>query len=91
MSLTSGSLVELTPAMLSDGPWCGGATSRFDADLFRVRKVRVSIRTQVASQLLRGTNPTLFSHPGLARGGERFIPDFSTVFEVSPRNLNLTR
>jgi type II secretory pathway pseudopilin PulG len=88
---TSGSLVELTPEMLQDGPFCGGATSGFDADLFRVRKVRVSIRTQVGSELLRGSNPTLFANPGRARGGERFIPDFRTEFEVSPRNLNLAR
>jgi type II secretory pathway pseudopilin PulG len=88
---TSGSLVELTPAMLRDGPWCGGTTSKFDADLFRVKKVRVSIRTQVASADLRGANPTLFAHPGTSRGGTSFVPDYNTVFEVSPRNLNLAR
>lgn len=89
---TSGSLVELTEAMLSDGPWCGvGGSSQFDADLFRVRKVRVSIRTQAASPAFRGTNTTLFRRAGTARGGERFIPDFATSFEVTPRNLNLAR
>ena len=88
---TSGSLVELTQAMLTDGPWCGAAPSLFDADLFRVRKVRGAIRTQASSPGFRGSNPTLFSRPGTARGGERFIPDFATTFEVSPRNLNLAR
>ena len=88
---TSGSLVELTQAMLTDGPWCGANPSLFDADLLRVRKVRVSIRTQVASPTLRGANTTLFTRPGTARGGERFVPDFSSVFEVAPRNLNLAR
>lgn len=89
---TSGSLVELTGAMLSDGPWCGlGGSSQFDADLFRVRKVRVSIRTQAASPELRGANPTMFVRPGTAGGGERFVPDYATSFEVAPRNLNLSR
>jgi len=92
LPMTSGSLVELTGAMLSDGPWCGvGGSSQFDADLFRVRKVRVSIRTQAASDGFRGSNSTLFMRPGTAQGGERFIPDYATSFEVSPRNLNLSR
>lgn len=88
---TNGSLVELTPAMLTDGPWCGSAPSRFDADLFRVRKVRVSVRAQAASEGFRGVNPTLFARPGKSTGGTRFIPDFSTAFDVAPRNLNLAR
>jgi len=89
---TSGSLVELTGAMLSDGPWCGvGGSSQFDADLFRVRKVRVTIRAEVADASLRGVNPTLFARPGTSTGGERFVPDFTMAFEVTPRNLNLAR
>ncbi len=89
---TSGSLVELTGAMLSDGPWCGvGGSSQFDADLFRVRKVRVTVRTQAGDARFRGVNTTLFAQPGTSRGGERFIPDFAMSFEVSPRNLNLSR
>jgi hypothetical protein len=92
LPLTSGSLVELTGAMLSDGPWCGvGGSSQFDADLFRVRKVRVAIRTQASSGTLRGSNTSLFVRPGTAQGGERFIPDYATEFEVAPRNMNLSR
>ena len=89
---TSGSLVELTGAMLSDGPWCGvGGSSQFDADLFRVRKVRVTIRAEAADASLRGVNPTLFARPGTSTGGERFVPDFGMTFAVTPRNLNLSR
>jgi len=89
---TSGSLVEITEAMLTDGPWCGvGGSSQVDADMFRVRKVRVSIRTQAASDSLRGSNTSLFVRPGTAQGGERFVPDYASSFEVSPRNLNLSR
>lgn len=88
---TSGSLVELTQDMLTDGPWCGSAPARFDADLYRLRKVGVAVRAQVASPTFRGANPTFFRQPGTARGGERYIPDFATTFEVVPRNLNLAR
>jgi hypothetical protein len=89
---TSGSLVELTGAMLSDGPWCGvGGSSQFDADLFRLRKVRVTIRAEAADAQFRGTNSTLFVRPGTSLGGAKSIPDFAMTFEVSPRNLNLSR
>jgi prepilin-type N-terminal cleavage/methylation domain-containing protein len=46
---TTGPWVDLTPSMLSDGPWCGAAPWRFDADLFRVRLVRVSLRLEDVS------------------------------------------
>ena len=88
---TSGSLVELTQQMLIDGPWCGGAPSLFDADLLRVKKVRISLRTQVASPGLRGTNASMFTHPGTSHDADRVVPDFAMVFEISPRNLNLAR
>lgn len=84
------SLVELSPAMLTDGPVCGVGMNQFDADLYRVRKVRVSFRMQVAAQDLRGTGEW-FASPGTARGGTRFAPDYTMSFEVAPRNLNLTR
>lgn len=42
--LGGASLAEVTGAELSDGPFCGIAPNRFDADLLRVRRVRVSMR-----------------------------------------------
>ena len=86
-----GSLAELTEAMLTDGPMCGGGTNQFDADLLRVRKVRVTMRVQAANPRLRGVDTRLFRNPGTSKGGERFVPDYEISFEVSPRNLNLTR
>lgn len=41
---THGPYVELTLDQLTDGPVCGAAPHRFDADLFRVRVVRVTLR-----------------------------------------------
>ena len=29
--------------------------------------------------------------PGNAQGGQRYIPDYRSTFEVTPRNLNLAR
>jgi hypothetical protein len=100
-----GSLVRLTAAMMSDGPWCGGGTNKYDADLLRIRKVRVTLRVQAANPSLRGMDPGsvavggcnpspyagMFMCPGSAPGGERFVPDFTVTFDVTPRNLNLTR
>jgi hypothetical protein len=77
--------------MLTDGPMCGGGTNQFDADLLRVRKIRVTMRVQAANPALRGTDTTLFRNPGTATGGEKFVPDYTISFEVAPRNLNLTR
>jgi hypothetical protein len=63
----------------------------FDPDLYRVRKVRVSIRVQVENDALRGSNTLLFRNPGRARVGSSFVPDYEMAFEVTPRNLNLSR
>jgi len=91
MTPTDGSLVELTADVLSDGPFCGSGPNEFDADLLRVRKVRVSLRVQTASSVFRGADTNLFMKPGSARGGQRYIPDYGLTFEVAPRNLNLAR
>lgn len=91
LAADEGSLARLTPAMLTDGPWCGSGTTAFDADLLRVRKVRVTLRMQVASASLRGTDGNLFANPGANRETAKLVPDYFTRFEVTPRNLNLTR
>jgi hypothetical protein len=91
LAADEGSLAPLPGAMLKDGPMCGGGNNQFDADLLRVRKVRVTMRVQAANPALRGADTTLFKHPGTSRGGEKFVPDYTVSFEVSPRNLNLTR
>ena len=58
--------------MLTDGPWCPSETNtdgddmpnKFDADLLRVRQVRVTLRVQVANEVLRGPAGVLFRHGG---------------------------
>jgi hypothetical protein len=87
-----GSLAALPLAMLrDDAVLCGGGQNQFDADLLRVRKVRVNLRMQAGLASLRGTDTALFRNPGTAKGGERYVPDYRLSFDVTPRNLNLTR
>jgi prepilin-type N-terminal cleavage/methylation domain-containing protein len=97
-----GPLVPISYAELSNGPWCPGMTNdngdelpnRFDVDMLRVRKVRVTVRVQVGDEAMRGANPpgqTLFVNPGTAADGSRYISDQEIRFEVAPRNLNIGR
>jgi hypothetical protein len=89
----SATLVELGSSMLTDGPWCPDPLSpnRFDADLLRVRRIRVSLRVQSALASLRGPAGTLFARGGTARAGDRYVPDLAVQFDVTPRNMNLGR
>jgi hypothetical protein len=85
--------MELTSAMLTDGPWCPDDTrpNRFDVDLLRIRRVRVKLRVQVAPASMRGPAGVLFTRGGTANAGERYVPDQEVSFDVTPRNLNLGR
>jgi hypothetical protein len=91
LAADEGSLAPLPAAILTDGPMCGGGTNQFDADLLRIRKVRVTLKVQAANPALRGTDTRFFVNPGTAKGGEKYVPDFNLSFEVTPRNLNLVR
>lgn len=97
-----GTLVPIPYESLTDGPWCPGVTNdkgaelpnRYDVDMLRVRKIRVTIRVQVGQESLRGANPpgqTLFINPGTSSSGAGYIRDQEIRFEVSPRNLNIGR
>jgi hypothetical protein len=90
---TTTTLVKLTKEQLTDGPWCPDANSpnRFDADLFRIRKIGVRIRLQTGNDSLRGPASALFTYGGTSRGGNKYIPDQEVRFQVTPRNLNLGR
>jgi len=84
-----GRLVELSPAMLTDGPWCGAGDTRFDADLLRVRRLRVSVRVQAGDAAVRGTDPVQFANPGRARRAPFLVSDATIDIDVAPRNLRL--
>ena len=84
-----GVLIELTPGMLTDGPWCGTGDTRYDADLLRVRRMRVSVRLQATDAAARGTDRARFANPGSARRSALFVPDVTVEIDVVPRNLRL--
>jgi hypothetical protein len=91
LTADEGSLAILKPADLNDGPWCGGGDNEFDADLLRVRKIRVTLRMQATNEWLRGSNPLLFRNPGRAKESMTMVPDYEVRFDITPRNLNLIR
>ncbi len=90
---TSTTLVPLTAAELTDGPWCPDATSarRWDADLLRIRRIAVRVRVEAQYAALRGPAGPLFSRAGTSRDANRWLPDQEIRLEVSPRNLNAGR
>jgi hypothetical protein len=81
--------VRLDPAALRDGPWCPDALqgSRFDADLLRVRRVRLRLRVQAAVAAMRGPAGPLFSRGGTSRSADFYVPDQQIVLDMTPRNL----
>jgi prepilin-type N-terminal cleavage/methylation domain-containing protein len=88
-----GTLTALTGAQLSDGPWCPDAANinRYDADLHRIRQIRVTFRVQTGVAVLRGPAGVLFNRAGTGRISTRLVPDQAVQFDVTPRNLNLGR
>jgi hypothetical protein len=86
-------LVRISEAALTDGPWCPdtGSPSAYDADLLRIRRVRVKLRVQVASASLRGPVGTLFLRAGRSTSAERFVPDQQIEFDVAPPNMAFGR
>jgi type II secretory pathway pseudopilin PulG len=85
--------VPLAPALLTDGPWCpdGSASWRYDADLLRVRAVRITVRAEATSAMARGADSRLFVHPGTSRDPLRRVADQQVVLDVVPRALQAGR
>lgn len=81
-------LAPLPLAKLRDGPWCGAGTTVFDADLLRVRLIRVTLRVQATPASLRGTGAA-FASPGTSRSARRYAPDLTITFDVAPPNMVL--
>jgi prepilin-type N-terminal cleavage/methylation domain-containing protein len=82
-----GGLALLTTDLLADGPWCGAGPRQFDADLLRIRRLRVTLRLQASDPAVRGSDPARFRVPGAARRPGGMVPDATVVVDVSPQNL----
>lgn len=89
----NGPLVPLTAGQLTDGPWCPAATApdRYDADLWRIRSLQVTLRVESALDALRGPAGLLFARAGTARAASRYAPDIELRARITPRNLVLAR
>jgi len=90
---TGTTAVRLSSGVLTDGPWCpdGLAPGRYDADLLRVRAVRVTIRAEASSAAVRGLDARWFDHPGRSRDLSAVAADQQVVFDVVPRALQVGR
>jgi hypothetical protein len=72
---------------LTDGPACGEAPHRFDADLLRIRRVAVTVRLETESAEFRGLGPA-FATAGFSRAATKAVPDLQATIEVAPRNMD---
>jgi hypothetical protein len=84
-------LVELMPAMLTDGPMCGDSPNRYDADLLRLRQIRVTLRVQVTAESARGQDAAQHTNPGTANRATVIVADREVTFEVTPPALQAWR
>jgi Tfp pilus assembly protein PilW len=87
VSETTG-LAPLPIASLADGPWCPDTASpnRYDADLLRVRLIRITLRGQAQSTGVRGRVLGWFAHPGEARDLSKWVPDLEVSVDVALRS-----
>lgn len=82
-----GSMTPLDPTVFEDGPWCGSGAEPFDADLLRIRSVRLLLRAQASGPEFRGIDPLLFQNPGTGTTATRLVQDVILQTSVTPRNL----
>jgi hypothetical protein len=82
-------LFPLPRSRFEDGPWCGEGGTRFDADLLRVRLVRIRLRMRATPAAVRGQ----IGHtmPGTSHRPAATVPDLEITFDVAPRNLGVIR
>ncbi len=82
-----GTMAVLGQEIFEDGPWCGTGDEPFDADLLRIRAVRVTARLQAGNPLYRGLDTRWFRNPGMATEAARMVRDFALETSITPRNL----
>jgi type II secretory pathway pseudopilin PulG len=80
-------LAPLPLAAMNDGPWCpdDASPNRWDADLLRIRVVRVALGVQPSSPAVRGStaDPQRLELPLDVR---RWVPDLEVRFDVALRS-----
>jgi hypothetical protein len=89
-ALGPGGLVPAPLAMFTDGPFCGSPPRRFDADLLRIRAVRITIRVQAALDRARGSGPA-FTNAGTADHDLAVVRDYEVTVDASAPNVRAGR
>jgi hypothetical protein len=90
MPVLAGAVVTLAPlatGLFGDGPWCGTGPTPFDADLLRIRAVRVSARLQATNPALRGSDGRWFRVPGTLVDATLAVHDVRVNTTAAPANL----
>jgi hypothetical protein len=88
--LGSSSLVAVPLGQFEDGPYCGVWPQRFDGDLLRIRRVRVTLRAQAGQAQVRGRGAH-FVNAGSSNSELSSVRDFEVTFDVAPRNMTAAR
>lgn len=88
--LGSGSLVAVPLEQFEDGPYCGLWPQRFDGDLLRIRRVRVTLRAQAGQAQVRGRGAH-YVNSGSSNSELSSVRDFEVTFDVAPRNMAAAR
>jgi prepilin-type N-terminal cleavage/methylation domain-containing protein len=81
-------LVPLPLDHFTDGPWCGAGGIEFDADLLRIRRVKVTLTLQASSRSMRGRGAGFVSSGTNVSAWNR-LADLVVVIDAEPRNLRL--
>jgi hypothetical protein len=83
----------LDPGVLQDGPWLSDEPGAppFDADLLRIRRIRVLLRVQAVLAAMRGPAGPLFTRGGTATSPLRYAPDQELQFDIALRNVKTDR
>ena len=85
-----GALAPAPLEMFTDGPFCGIPPRRFDADLLRIRAVRITIRVQASLERARGSGPG-FTNSGHSDSDLSAVRDFEITVDAAPPNLRAGR
>jgi len=86
---TGGTFVAIPLDRFTDGPWCGAGGIEFDADLLRVRRVKVTLTLQASSRAMRGRGADFLSTGTNVSVWNR-LADLVVVVDTAPRNLRLS-
>jgi prepilin-type N-terminal cleavage/methylation domain-containing protein len=88
VGVSGDTFVAIPLEQFTNGPWCGAGGVEFDADLLRVRRVRVTLTLQASSRAMRGRGAGFVSSGTNVSVWNR-LADLVVVIDTAPRNFRL--